>query len=863
MGGNPPGRLPALNLFKRYSKRKSLYPLRSSRHSRAIQHKRDALSTNCVRWGGSNAASTLGITTETAGSSASQPIALGPQGTTTTDTVAHVRVQEEAQKDVTTTFVGSAVVEKNDDRVTTYSSPNYIRNMTSEFIMTLKKALARPVAVSSGSWATTDAVGTALYDANVPENLLALAIVSRKLDGFQGIRGSITFRLQATANPFQQGRLKLAFYPMYDEDTTAPGRAAAPESWSFWPSVDLDLGCETACELRIPFVMPVSFLDLITATPASRPQMGHLMVKVYGALQTGAGTNTVGWNLYGHWNEDDLELINPTPNSFQSGHTKTLTKKSSLPAEKEQKHTKISDMLEAGAKVADVVSGIPVLAEFAGPTKWALRCGARLASALGFSRPPIDEAPRLVTPYTFPYNANVEGPDVSMPLSLSIKPTLRIEPTLTGKTEDELSIDYFLTKFGYHTTLNLTTSAAAGAVLWNKSLGVFFRTAQEVFYPKPFQTMASLFRYWRGNFRFRFKFVKTKMHTARLMFVFFPGIQANQTLYQAEYAHREIVDLGARDELVYELPFTHKLPYIHTTSSDEHGTYGSFQILVVNPLQAPSSVANNIDIIVEMAMGEGAEFTQPAPAFDSVPQIAQSGQTQGLVKVSTLSDAQLTGPQTDTAQLCVGEKMLSLRQLIRYPANIATSLTKVTPMATAGGDIATPQYFNPFVIGGALSTGLSSVRFRDYLGILAPYFRFSRGSMHVRTIISQVAGGNGSPLGYWTTNVKSADQVGAFGQDTTAAASNIPFGGDFQQGSNQVLKHLLPPWQGVPMVPLKYVLSTTANSSHAQTRQSSLSIRGYGLIGSATYTLTFQRQPADDYELMYFLGPAQLVTATA
>jgi hypothetical protein len=609
--------------------------------------------------------------------------------------------------------------------------------------------------------------------------------------------------------------------------------------------------------------MPVSFLDLITANPALRPQMGHVMIKVYGALQTGAGTNTVGWNLYGHWNEDDLELINPTPNSYQSGHTKTLTKKSSLPSEREEKHTKISDMLNDGAKIADIASGIPVLSEFAGPTKWALRCASKVAAAFGFSRPPVDEAPRLTTEYAMPFNANVEGPDVSMPLSLSVKPGLRIEPTLTGKVEDEMSIDYFITKFGYHTTLNLTTSTAAGAVLWNKALSIFGRTVPEQTYPKPYHAMSSLFRYWRGNFRFRFKFVKTKMHTARLMFVFFPGVLGNQTLAQAEYAHREIVDLGARDELVYELPFTHKCPYIHASTSDESGAYGSFQILIVNPLQAPSSVANNIDIIVEMAMGEGAEFIQPAPAFDSVPVLAQSGQTQGLVKVSTLSDARLTGPQIDTSQLCVGEKLLSLRQLVRYPGNMSISMMTLTVAVDANGDFA-PRYFNPFVVGGALANGSSSVRFRDYLGILAPYYRFSRGSMHVRTMATQIAGGPGNVFGFFSTCVKPADQNGALGTDASAAAALLTFGSDFSNtGCNQVLKHLLPPWQCVPMVPLKYVLTTTANSGASQTRQSSLSIRGTQLIPSVNIKLTFQRQPADDYELMYFLGPAALVTATS
>lgn len=970
-------------------------------------------------------ASTLQIDSSKAGTSAVSPLAETPVGQTPVDNYPHVKVAESSTTDVTTSFVGSQVVEKSDQTMTTFDAPKYISAMSTDFIMTLKKALCRPVALASGSWATTDLVGADLKNGQLPEDLLSLAIVSRKLDGFQGIRGSITLRLQATANPFQQGRLKLLFYPMADDDVTYPFRSASPAGWSFWPSVDLDLGVETACELRVPFVLPVSFCDLVTPTASQRPQMGRYMVRVYSGLQVGGGTNTVGWNLYAHWNEDDLQIINPTVNSFQSGqtkplvatatltadvleglaqtvencatakavafekffrvlqllhqkpeasqdiahylrrcrnyvsshvsadppsvdaqpnaraklhvmlqrahkppyectfrnegsvhaprwicqitspvadatggpfstkveaeesaaqeivahlhtvsdtlslfnvpqsgHTKKLVGKKSPPAEAEKKSHSISGALSAGATVLDVASHIPVLSDFAGPTAWALRAASKVASVFGFSRPPIDEVPRLITPYSMPFASNVEGPDVSMPLSLTTQPSLKFEPTLSGKNEDEMAFKSFLTKFGYHDVVNLATATAAGTNLFTMFLGPYYQTTDEVTYPKPYHIVGRfMFQLWRGNFRVRVKFVKTKLHTARIAFCFFPGEVGPAVLADTEYVHRDIVDISAVDELTYELPFTSQFPYLSTQSSDRFGIYGTFQMILVNPLQAPSTVANNINMIVETAMSEDAEFAMPLASNLLLP-VAQSGEVGGLVRVSTLSDAHVSPPQTETAQLCIGEKLMSLRQLIRYPGNLSMTRQFVFMATDATGYMA-PIFYNPHCIGAASTAGAQSARAGDFLNLIAPYFRFSRGSMRVRGVIKASAPETFSEGCLFTAHTYRGASLnnGLAGLDTSG--SNPSFGGDFTIEPNKPFKYTLPAWQSCPMVPLTYVCANTSPNPTLIRQQQSLIIQGYTNLISKNMSVFLQRQPADDYELLSFIGPPAFVTSVS
>jgi hypothetical protein len=483
----------------------------------------------------------------------------------------------------------------------------------------------------------------------------------------------------------------------------------------------------------------------------------------------------------------------------------------------------------------------------------------KVASALGFSRTPLDEAPRLVSQYPMPYAANVEGPDVSLPLSLTIQPTLKFEPALSGKNEDEMALDYFLTKFGYHTNVNITTSTAAGTNILNETLGLAYRATGEENYPKPYQMVGALFRFWRGNFRIRIKFVKTKMHTARLMIAFFPGVIGSCTLDQCEYAHRDIVDIASVDELVYELPYTSRFPYLNAGASDDQGVYGSFQILVVNQLQAPSTCANNIDMIIETAMGAGAEFYQPAPAFESYP-VAQAGLTSGLVKVSTLSDAKITPVQCETAQLCVGEKLMSLRQIIKYPSSLGRSEMWISTTTSSGGYLG-PIYYQPHCIGCCLADGSDTALAGDYLNLLAPYFRFSRGSMRVRggVLAPTLSPALGAVL---NAEVRTAGELGLFG--VTAALDTRPFGGDFNVEPNVFFKYLLPAWQSCPLVPLNYVkASDTPPYQQIHHNQSALYISGWTGLNDTAVEIPLSRQPADDYELIGFVGPPQFMTSAS
>jgi len=464
-----------------------------------------------------------------------------------------------------------------------------------------------------------------------------------------------------------------------------------------------------------------------------------------------------------------------------------------------------------------------------------------------------------------------------MPLGHTIQPSLKFEPTLSGKTEDEMAIDYFVTKFGFSKTINITSSQTAGTVILNQTLGPSYTTStvNERIMPKPYQLLGTIFNHYRGNIRIRIKFVKTKMHAARLAFCYLPGVLSDVTTAQMEYVHREIVDISAIDELCYELPYASQFPYLQTQGLGTASNYGSFQIVVINPLQAPSTVANNIDLLIELAMGEGSEWFSLAPVSYQLPTLAlasvtastetkaarnpllnqpQSGLTAPTVQVATLSDAIPTGHQIETSQLCVGEKILSLRQLIKVPCDLVSSAEYITVTSNSAGNLA-PMFFNPFLIGGTDPSGALSIRTNDLLAQIAPYFRFSRGSMRVRgdfgnsTAFPQPWG-----LGtYVSATCKPVSNQGICGIDSSPATG--AYTGELQSVQEGFWKFTVPPYQMVPMIPHHYARSDSPINTNNISRQNSLQIRGSGFGISGNYIIKMSRQPADDYELIGFIGP--------
>jgi len=238
--------------------------------------------------------------------------------------------------------------------------------------------------------------------------------------------------------------------------------------------------------------------------------------------------------------------------------------------------------------------------------------------------------------------------------------------------------------------------------------------------------------------------------------------------------------------------------------------------------------------------------------------------------ITTLGDAKVVGHQVETSQLCVGEKLMSLRQLIKLMPNIYDKAFSQVNGFLAGGQ-GVPAYFNPFLIGATTGTGAgTAVLVRDFLNYFAPYFRFNRGSMRVkgRVTLYQTSGtvANVGQEGMVCTAARPAKpgNVGMFGTDTSGL--NPPYADCQPLSDGGMIRVLLPPWQTSVMVPNQYALTTTAPATGLPYRSNALWIAVGGAINASydelTSAIQLNRQPADDYELLMFIGPPMLSAST-
>jgi len=76
------------------------------------------------------------------------------------------------------------------------------------------------------------------------------------------------------------------------------------------------------------------------------------------------------------------------------------------------------------------------------------------------------------------------------------------------------------------------------------------------------------------------------------------------------YALRAIVDIRTEDEITFELPYLIQSDYIKNDVAS-----GRIDILVLNDLRGPESVAQNIDVQVFYRAGDDFEYAVPTNFF--------------------------------------------------------------------------------------------------------------------------------------------------------------------------------------------------------------------------------------------------------
>lgn len=636
----------------------------------------------------------------------------------------------------TTTFLNDAQVSVTNVRAT----PNYLKGLDDSAVIgynqDIKQFLEKPIIYTSGVWTSTTPGGI-LFTANL-EDYFNIPLVKNKLSGFVGVRGTFVIRLQVNATKFQQGRIVGCFVPSADIAGVKPSlRIRNLMAATQLPRVELDLATDTSVTIEVPYISPCNFYNLST----QQGPWGNMYFIIYGEKQSGAAPYDAGYTVF--ISLEKAEFVMP---GFiaESGNGPVIRRRNVTDEE-----AKISSSLSAMSRAATQLNKVPILGNFAGTASWVLEAMAGSAKAFGFSKPTIqsDVQKRVIDQTTNMANFNKADPGDCLGLDAENK--VDVLTTLGGAPDDEVAVAYVAQRMAYFNTARWTTSAAAGEMLFNLTMNPgdyrIMRTdpatnGQPYWDYTPLAFVSSLFYWWRGSIKFTLKFVKTPFHSGRLLVAFNPTL-VDFTSDNTNYMLREIIDIRECTEYTFSVPYMSVKQYSATTPFHDGSPAeitGFLRVFVLNELNAPASVANNIDIILEVGGGSDIEFAMPSTTTDDVyipGAFVAEGDISGLTTAQPvlksdhgLGSASIDPGCIEPAQYCMGERVLSLYQLMKRYHHARNRMNFVSPDFGKFSQAT----FRPFAITCS-NNSATSPEFQGpsacTLNTISACYAFSRGSI--------------------------------------------------------------------------------------------------------------------------------------
>lgn len=558
----------------------------------------------------------------------------------------------------------------------------------------LAKFLSRPVRIATLSWSQATAAGSA-YGVQYPWQAFANhPSIKNKLQNYAFIRGNLKIKIITNGSPFLYGSMRVVWNPLvstsglgFKEDTASGSVSSGvliPQSQK--PGVWVTPAHSEGAEITLPFLWPRSFLRV--GVNADFINMGRLLHVIYNPLQSANGTtSSVSVQFYA-WMENVI-LAGPTLAA-------------ALQAD-EYGVGPVSAPASAMAAVSSKFEDVPYIGKFAKATTIGASAVSKMASLFGYTNVPVIEDTKPVRNSPFPQIASSQIGYVNEKLALDPKNELSIDPAIVGMDGvDELAISHFAARESYLTGVDWTSASVEDTPLFTSlvqpQLGVSSGTIRQFV---PMGLLSTLFKNWRGDIIFRFKFIASPFHKGRVRLSYDPYSAVVQTTGDTgPYVFNRIIDLGAETDVEFRVPYQQALPWCYSTvlpdsaawststtpavvNSDTF-TNGVVSLKVLTPLTGPTSTST-VGIQVFVRGAENLEFSNPVTGnYDLSPFTVQSLEYSEKGEADT---NELGGKSSDSSHRALvnfGESVRSLRTLLRRQNLLDTVYVPAPTASTVG-----------------------------------------------------------------------------------------------------------------------------------------------------------------------------------
>jgi hypothetical protein len=531
----------------------------------------------------------------------------------------------------------------------------------SDDVAGLATFLNRPVLINSFDWLESNVV-TEQTSFSPWTLYFSDPGVRKKLDNYSRIRCKLHVKFVYNASPFYFGSMRVCYFPLRAKHVIDDAGDQMRVSQA--PGLYIEPQRGTTSSMELPFVWPGVWADL--RNMADMTAMGSMHYVRFAALRSANGVSSAKVRISCYAWATDVELAGPTTFAVQASEYDEMGP--------------VSGPASAVAAAAGALSDAPVIGPMATAAEIGARAVSNIARVFGFSNPPVIDDVAPVAPKSFHAFANV---DTRLPidkLTVDPKNEVTMDNTVTGySADDELTMSSLLGRESFLTGTSWTQVQLEGAQLFAAAVhpaycfqSVDANHSRYAWTPAAY--FSQFFNYWRGGVTYRFKFIKSRYHTGRVMISWDPQGQPGADAETLTLSR--LVDIQEEDEVTITIPFKARTPWLDLPVRDTNYTNGSgaisgyddalhngvIKVYVQNTLTGP---ADNAQITMLVYVSGATDLSYCVPReVDTRYMFAPQGEE---TEESPPDDSILAGlpqPALTAEMVTVGETIGSIRQLV-------------------------------------------------------------------------------------------------------------------------------------------------------------------------------------------------------
>jgi len=338
-------------------------------------------------------------------------------------------------------------------------------------------------------------------------------------------------------------------------------------------------------------------------------------------------------------------------------------------AQTKAKQGLISSSLATFSGITAGLSILPGVGSIASGLSLAANIGSKIASAFGYSKPPIETAPMPVFSTSMPYRNTFSGLDTAEPLSCDTNCLVATDPGLVGSSEETLDIYEIAKVPSFAQQFQIPIGVAAGSFITSFGVNpcVWYGTtlgAGKLTYASHVGYIASFFKLWTGGMTYKFVFPSTVYQSVTIAICWTP---LPMTTY-SETVRQEQFTINKTTTVNFNVPWEQPQPYLPTripkgtagAIGDGAISNGYISVFAINPITNTQGANLAINAFVYCAASESTRFAVVNP-------ISQIG--------ATISYAAPQGFGQMNEQVFTGlvaeDNVTSLRELAKLPGYFA------------------------------------------------------------------------------------------------------------------------------------------------------------------------------------------------